>query len=354
LSASLLPLLATGSIGIIGLLLVAIPAQWSGILVAVVLQGLVLLLALYMNLFQDLLNARERFGVTSALTAARVSVTASVTTLLLSLTSLGVEAAVAASLSGVAVAVAGEVVVLKRMGLSFRPAWHRSYLVAALKLGVFIQASYLLMAMSQHVDQLLVYSIIGPAEGGRYAVALTLGLLPGFVPVAISQASFPRLADISDDQVWPLTAQVVRVGLIGGAVAAACLVVGVPLLAPVVFGPTYARSVTPALILMIGGLMWSVQWILARAWAARGRPGLLLASFICTTAVMLLLDLIFIKVWGMEGAAVASVLGSAAGLAVCLNAYRRGETGFRARHLLPRPRDARFLIAHARELLSAT
>ena len=351
LSASLLPLMVTGVFGIAALLLVSIPAEWSGILVAVILEGAVLFLALFMHLFQDLLHSRERFGTTSLMTTLRVLTNALLTGLLLSFTPLNLEGAVLATLAGVSVALVGQIVALKKMGLALKPAWDRSFFVRAVKLGLVMQTAYLLMAMSQRADQLLVYSILGPVQGGQYAVALTLGLLPGFVPVSLSAASFPRLANVQEQEVWPLTAQVVRIGLIGGGGAALVLGALVPLFMPFVFGEGYERSAAPAVILMAGALIWSVQWILARAWAARGRPALMVVSFLTSVVAMLLLDLLLMRMWGMVGAAVASVMASLLGLLVCLLAYRRSGEGFRAALLVPRVADVRFLVGHGREML---
>ena len=351
LSASLLPLLATGCVGAVALLIVSIPADWSAILPAVVLQGVVLMLALYMHLFQDLLHSRERFITTSLLSSARVLTTAVMTAVILSFTELGIQGAVTAGLCGVLVHLGGELRALRGMGLSFRPAWDRSYLFLALKLGVLMQAAFLLMAMSQRADQLLVYALAGTRDGGLYAVALTLGILPASVPSALSHASFPRLANLSDEEVWPLTSQIVRVGLIGGGVASIVLAILAPVFTATVFGADYRHSVVPALILMCGGLVWSMQWILARAWAARGRPMLLLISFLCSVVVMLGLDLLLLPLWGLAGAAVASVTGSLGGLVVCVVAYRRSSVGFRAALLVPRVADVKFLLHHGRELI---
>ena len=354
LSASLLPLLATGCVGATALLLVSIPADWSSILPAVVLQGVVLMLALYMHLFQDLLHARERFVTTSLLSSTRVFVTAVMTGVILSVTDFGIEGAVAAGLCGVLVNLGGQVRALRGMGLSFAPVWDRTYLFLALKLGVLMQAAFLLMAMSQRADQLLVYALAGTRDGGLYAVALSLGILPASVPSALSHASFPRLANVDDEEVWPLTAQIVRIGLIGGGLTFVVLAALAPLLTPVVFGADYRHSVIPAIVLMFGGLVWSMQWILARAWAARGRPMLLLLSFVVSVVVMLGLDVVLLPPWGLTGAAIASVAGSLAGLVVCVIAYRRSSVGFRAALLVPRGDDIRFLWQHGRDLIGGS
>lgn len=351
LSASLIPLFATGIIGMGALLVVSVPAEWSGIFPAVVIQGVVLFLALYMHLFQDLLHSRERFGTTSLVTTVRVMTNAVLTGVLLSLTPLGIGGALLATLCGVSVALFAEARALKRMGLSFRPVWDKGFMVRGAKLGLVMQAAYLLMAMSQRADQLVVYSLLGPVEGGQYAVALTLGLLPGFVPVSLTHVSFPRFADVDDREVWPFTAQVIRVGLIGGGSAGLLLAGLVSLFTPAVFGEGFGRSIAPALILMSGGLIWSVQWTLSRAWAARGRPALMFASFLLSVMVMLSLDLLLLPAWGMVGAAVASVIASASGLSVCLIVYGRAGVGFRSALLVPRLSDMRFLTVQLRELI---
>ncbi len=168
--------------------------------------------------------------------------------------------------------------------------------------------------------------------------------------MTLSQATFPRLAQIAEHEVWPLTALVVRIALIGGVAFGAVLALVIPALTPVVFGRAYSDSIVPAQLLIVAGLVWSVQWILARAWAARGQPSLLLKALVVTVATMVVLDLVLIPIWGLVGAATASIVASLTGLVMCLFSYRSRQEHFTARALIPRPSDVTFLLGHARDL----
>lgn len=349
-SATVLPLLLFGVIGAALLFVVAVPAQWGGILWAVSIQAAILVVALYSRLFQDILNSREMFGTTSLITSLNFVVTAVLTAIILNVTEASLEGALIAGFGGIFVTLGGTARGLRRLGISFKPVWDAKYLIGAAKLGVGLQAAYLLVTMSQRADQVLVYSLSGPTAGGIYSVALTLGLLPGFVPMTLSHTTFPRLAHISEEEVWPLTALVVRIALIGGGLVGVFLAVLIPFLTPVVFGDDYSGSVAPALLLMVASLVWSVQWILARGWGARGRTKLLVTSFSVTSVTMLGLDLVLVPTWGLVGAAVGSIVATVCGLVVCIYAYHRRQVGFAVTALIPRLRDVSFLRGHVREL----
>jgi O-antigen/teichoic acid export membrane protein len=206
--------------------------------------------------------------------------------------------------------------------------------------------------MSQRADQVLVYSLGGPAEGGLYSVSLAMVQLSAYVPLVLSHVSFPRLASLPDAAAAVLTARIARLGFIGSFGVGILLAATVPFMTPLVFGPGFAGAVTPALILLPGAVLWSLQWVLARAWSARGRSSLVLTSFLLSVVTMLLLDLILIPLWGLVGAALASVAGSTAGFAWCVVAYhRRGEIGLV--DLVPRWSDVRSLSDEIASLLRA-
>lgn len=212
---------------------------------------------------------------------------------------------------------------LRRTGLSFRLRLDRSYLAPALRYGASVAVSYVVTVMLLRVDVLLTYALDGPTSAGHYSVSLALAALVGLLPLAISAGTFPRLAKMTDADAKELTAQACRYGAAAGIAVALGLLVAVPVALPLLFGTAYRPAVVPALILLPGSIFWSVQWILCRAAAARGRPGLLLKSFLLGLAVMSGLDLLLIPVAGITGAALAGVAGPFAGLLLCLWSYHR-------------------------------
>ena len=351
LAGSLVPIGVALLFGFVGLAAAAAIAHWTKIIDAVVLEGAVLALAIYLQLFASLLNARERFWTTTRLTLARVGIGACATVVLVGLTDGGIAGAVLADCIGLVVASAGAILALRRVGVHFRLRPSLGFLRVAIRFGVLIQLGYLVMAMSQRADQLAVYSLAGTAKGGVYAVALTLGQVPAYAPGALSYASFPRMAQLDDEAAADLTAGVLRMGIALALIAGVVLAVVTPIATTTVFGASYAPSITPTMILLVGSVLWSAQWILARARAARGAPGLMLASFAVSVVVMLLLDLVLIPAAGVAGAACASVVGTALGLGVCLRTYRKRGFGLGFAELVPHAQDFRKLRYFVRSLV---
>ncbi len=71
---------------------------------------------------------------------------------------------------------------------------------------------------------------------------------------------------------------------------------------------------------------------------------MLFSSFLVNLVVMLALDIALVPRWNSVGAALASVVGPAAGLAVCARQHRR-RSARSLLELLPRLEDVRVLAA---------
>ena len=123
---------------------------------------------------------------------------------------------------------------------------------------------------------------------------------------------------------------------------------------PFAFGDDYRSAILPSLILIVGGILWGQQWILSRSLAARGETGPMIRFFAANVLVMAALDLLLIPVLGVVGAALASVGGSMAGLALCLATYRKRSPDLRLGALIPTRRDAEDLLSYFRTLVSTT
>lgn len=342
-----LPVLAGASlIGIAILLGISIPADWSGIAASVVVTGIGLSAWIHFEFFTGVLNAQERIPLTSFSRALASVVMALATVVLVGIFDLGVLGGTIAALIGVLLGVLWLATALHRDGVSFRPKWDPDYIRAALRFGIPSQAAFLLLAVSQRFDQLIVYSLLGEAQGGLYSVSLTLGWLITFLPAALSRAAFPRLAQLSGYETRDLLAQMLRVNAIASATVGVLLAASLPIVVPILFGAAYRPSILPALLLLIAGFIWSVQWTLSRSAAARGRPGLLLVILLVNFVVMLALDLTLIPRFGIPGAAYASIAGAASGLVTCvvLGAAR----GLTMAGIVPRRADLKLISTSLR------
>lgn len=291
----------------------------------------------------SLLNLKERIQATSILSATLSGTTLLGLLLFVFVADLDVMGAVLAGAlaSGVALIVAIDQI--RRGRQAVRPRWNRAYLRAAVVFGIKLQAVSALTFASNKLDLLIVFKLGGSEDAGRYSVALTAGLVVTMIPYALSMAAFPTVAYTAGNaEANALVYRMFRVGAAGSLVTATTLIVSIPIAVPAVLGRAYSPSIGPAIILVIGAVFLSGQWLLGRAAAARDNPGLLIQSFGLALAVMVSLDFILIPQFDLLGAASASSLSSVVGLIYCLSKVR--PTGG-LRELMPGPADLREFMA---------
>jgi O-antigen/teichoic acid export membrane protein len=171
----------------------------------------------------------------------------------------------------------------------------------------------------------LVYALAGTAAAGFYSVALTAGQLVTYISFALAFSAFPRVASLDSEEVVPLIARLSRVNIAASSVGTMVLGISLPYVIPALFGERFTPAVGPSLVLLIGGMFWSEQIVLARLWAARKTAGLTLLTSGTTFITMVCLDLALIDRWGLWGAAIGSTVAPAMGLLVCLRAFHKSK-----------------------------
>jgi O-antigen/teichoic acid export membrane protein len=264
--------------------------------------------------------------------ATSLATTASIV-LFVAVLDLGLAGAAAATTCG---ALCGLAVALRRTAGMTRiplPRCELSYLREAAPYGLKVQSSNMLWLAWGRVDLLLVYTLIGAASAGRYSIALTLGAMTGMPAYALTYTSFPRLAKATPDERAALMARLVRLATVVTFAAFLVAAAVLPIAIPLALGDRFAPTVIPAIVLSAGAVLSSAQWLLARGFAASNEPNLTVLSLTLSVVVMCGLDLILIPLFGLVGAAAASVLAPAVGLVPCLRRFARDDS---LRDLLPR------------------
>ncbi len=332
--------------------MVAFGSDWDLVRSATVVASAGLPVSLLVYVLGFILAAQERIVASSVVLGVTSGVTAAAMALLVAVLSLELPGAVLATVLGPAAGLVLAAVLLRRAGLSLRPRAGWAYLRPALRYGVTVEASYLVTVMFLRVDVLVVYSLAGANAAGQYSVALTVAALVGLLPIAISHATFPRMANVEVDEANELTVRAFRFALVAAVAGGLLLAAATPLLVPLLFGAAFRPAVAPAMLLIPGSIIWSSQWVLCRAAAARGRPGLLLRSFGLGLVVMGVIDWALVPHLGLVGAALGSAAGPAAGLLLCFRAYR-GSSWWPVplRVLVPRAADVRALATQSLALL---
>ena len=207
------------------------------------------------------------------------------------------------------------------------PRFKPSFLREALPIGIPIQGSYLLVALAARADLLIVQLIKGSTAAGFYSVALTMGQVVAYGPVALSAASFPVAAGFRLKEVVPFIERAGRTAVAAGVVCAIVFLPALPVVLPLLFGAGFSSAVAVSVVLVPAGVLHGLQWITCRLWAAQGRGALLAVSSAVSLVSLIALALVLVPAEGAMGAGIASLASSALGTAVALGGHIRFASG---------------------------
>jgi O-antigen/teichoic acid export membrane protein len=200
----------------------------------------------------------------------------------------------------------------------------------------------LLGTLALQVDQLLVIGLLAPAAMGAYVVALSLSRVLNVFQQSAVMVLFPKAAGASADTVIAMTGRVARLSTIVAAACAFLLAAFGPILIRLVYGSAYGAAVSALRILVVEVVLAGLTYVLAQAFMALGRPGVVTLLQAAGLAISVPLMLWWIPRFGIAGAALALLCSTAARLLLVMTALkmmcRRGMLS-----LLPRAEDVHTL-----------
>ncbi|MEQ4206484.1 polysaccharide biosynthesis C-terminal domain-containing protein [Actinopolymorpha sp. B17G11] len=275
--------------------------------------------------------------------ALRSAATLGITVLLLVLFVRTAEGYLLATVLGAAVAAAVALWGVRRAVGSLRPRFDAAFSREAMRLGLAGQLGNVLTFLNLRLDLLLVPALLRLDLAGIYFVATRVADVVGQASTAAASMLFPHVAGQPDRRATAVTERTSRLTLLATVAAALVLAGGASLLLGWVFGPAYRQGTSALLILLVGMVPLAMARVLAADLKGRGRPGLVSVGSGVGAALTVITDLLLIPVWGIEGAAVASVVAYGGTAVVLLACYRR-VTGGRLLMLVPRPGDLGDLV----------
>ncbi|MCW2990395.1 MAG: polysaccharide biosynthesis protein [Solirubrobacterales bacterium] len=302
----------------------------------------------------SLLVEAEGGLVASSVIKIVTAATTTVATVVLVLQSeLAVAGAVMATGIGFAAGALLTVAWLWRRHAPPQPRWNPSFRRQALPVGLPINASALLMGLSARADLLIVQVVKGATTAGLYSVALTFGQLVAYGPIAIAVASYPVAARLPDQAMADFVPQVSRMAAAASLLSAAVLLPTLPFVLPALFGSGFDGAVGTTMILVPAGVLFAVEWVTCRMWAAHGRGGLVARAFTISLGTMVAGDLLLVPEFGATGAAIAALVSSAVGAGAALVGHAGySETPFALGQWVPHARDFRRILSLPARLLS--
>ncbi|MET7466287.1 polysaccharide biosynthesis C-terminal domain-containing protein [Nonomuraea sp. NPDC005501] len=217
-------------------------------------------------------------------------------------------------------------------------AWRQLGLSSRYHIGLLAQ--HLLL----NVDIFLLNALISPAEVGLYAVAGAFMALAWVPTDAITQVTLHRQAVEDEPDASRVTARALRFNLLLSSLAIAGLAIASPVLIPLLYGPAYAGSVAPLLLLAPGAVALSLARPAEQFLVRLGRPLTMALIPVVALAGNVAMNVVLVPRWGASGAAVSASVSYAvvAGTKV---AWFARASGAGWRELLPQASDLRAAAA---------
>jgi O-antigen/teichoic acid export membrane protein len=203
------------------------------------------------------------------------------------------------------------------------------------------------------LDQLMLGGMASSAAIGLYVIAVRLSEVTTYVSDALAGALKPEVAGASaDDQAELLLGRTLRLTIYANALILIPLWIAAPWILRILFGENFVPATGAFRWLLAAAVVWSAGTIVISGLQGFGYPGLSTIARFLSAVVTAPALLFLLPRMGIEGAAIASLVGYSVMLLAALVALvKRRRLGF-WRYLRPQRED--FPIAHLRALANVS
>jgi len=201
-----------------------------------------------------------------------------------------------------------------RQSVKFRPALSWPVLRQTFAFGLKTQSGVLAQVASNRLSWVLLVTMLPPAGLGLYVVATTAAEALMLFPQAFSLILLPEVASRSKADGVHLTNRVFRLNGAILLVAASGLIVLMPFLVGLIYGPAFLGAVAPARILAAGVVCYGLTTMLGESLKGLNRPLYTTIAYAAGTCITLALLVALTGPLGLVGAAVATSCGYLASL----------------------------------------
>lgn len=160
-------------------------------------------------------------------------------------------------------------------------------------------------------DLFVIAFFLQPSEVGYYSIAMAMIMALWYLPSAIAQVLLPHISWRSDEAGNKLTPRLCRVGFAISIVCAVAMAIFGSLVIRLLAGPEYLPAYPALLLLLPGGVIYTLAKMLAGDLAGRGLPRYAMIISSVALVINVVLNLLFIPKFGISGAAIASSLSHA-------------------------------------------
>lgn len=300
--------------------------------------------ALALDLMCALLEGAQRFGWSGAARMVFFGVQLAGFSTLWLLSDLTVHSA---TLTMIASQMGSLIVALYAVRRVLRPHWHPSW--AGWKqfasYGVRDYPGVLAEFTTLRLDQLLLGGMASSAAVGLYFIAVRLSEITTTLASSVAEALMPAVAAAEEsERLELLLGRSLRLTFYVQAVVVAASWFAAPSLLSLLYGEEFLPATNALRLLLLASLAWSAGSIILSGLNGFGYPGSSALARFAAAGTMTILLFLLLPIWGITGAAAASVAGYSVMFATALFLLARRRNTKAYRYLRPRLDD--FPTAH--------
>jgi len=181
-------------------------------------------------------------------------------------------------------------------------------LIDSVRFGIIPFLALLVMNLIFKADIFIIKFYMDSTAVGLYSLAVTVVEKIWLLPEAVGLVLFARVSNSSEKNANALTPVICRMSLLCSIVLAFILFISARFLVPFVYGTDFSASVEPLLILLPGIVSMTLYMILHSDLTGRGKAKITLYIFTVAFVLNIILNILFIPVLGLNGAAMASTI----------------------------------------------
>ena len=193
-------------------------------------------------------------------------------------------------------------------------------------------------------DMFIVGYFLDAAAVGLYSIGIVVAEIIWRIPTAITNVLLPKVANITDEKANKITPMICRQTALLILAIALLFFVFSDYLIITLFGSAYYPSIAVLRWMLPGVCFISIWKIIINDLNARGYPLLYGYSAVVGFSVTILFDIIFIPLYGINGAAIASSIAYLSSLMTVVTIYSF-KTGVPLSSFLPKFKDIQELYS---------
>lgn len=180
----------------------------------------------------------------------------------------------------------------------------------------------LLGTMYTQFDKIIILSMLTARDLGLYTVVYALSRIFNVVQTAITSVIFPKVTGMDKQKIIATVGRAFRLSmLLMTIVVIPSMFIG-RFLMGILFGAPFLEASTAFYLLSFECILGGGSWILASSFNAMGRPGLVLIRQLIALAATIGLFFVFTPLYGLNGIALALLIGAFIRMAVTMASMR--------------------------------